>query len=222
MTPRWTILIATLAQRRARLERLLTCLMPQVDAVHGQVTVKALWNNGEQPIGWFRQQLLESATAEYVSFVDDDDEVPPYFVEKVLPLLDGVDYVGWRMQTYLNGTAMAPTFHSLRYKSWYSDDRGHYRDISHLNPVRRELTKGTSFCTDLERVASHEDMAWTEQMRGRLLTEHYIEDVMYLYWYEHNGDSIQHRLPEHSRLERLHVNSPHFSWLARPGERVLR
>lgn len=217
MIPRWTILIATLGQRRGKLERLLAGLMSQVDYALGQVTVHALWNNGERPVGYVRQDLLNSAEADYVCFIDDDDEVPPYYVDRVLPLLDGVDYIGWRMQAYINGHAMAPTYHSLRYTTWYQDGLGHYRDISHLNPVRRSLTEGTSFCADPENVVTHEDLSWTTQMRGRLHTEHYIGDVMYYYRYDQN-DSIQHGTPIAAGHERLEVPSKYFTYLKPPPE----
>ncbi len=181
--PVWTILIATHASRRFKLARLLDGLLPQVEDVNADpggasaVTVEALWNNGERPLGRVRQDLLEHATATYVCFCDDDDEVAPYYVDRALPLLDGeVDYIGWQIQCFFNGNKMKPAFHSLRYGSWSDDADGYYRDISHLNPVRRDLTTGTTFCAGWP-----EDVSWVEQMRGRLKTERYIEDEMYLY-----------------------------------------
>jgi hypothetical protein len=182
----WTILIATQGRRAAQLQRLLAGLLPQAEAAGGQVKVLALWNNGERRLGEVRQDLLWHATGTYVSFVDDDDEVPPYYVSAVLPLLDGtVDYIGWRMQCYIDGVAAKPTIHSLRYSGWHDDEDGYYRDITHLNPVRRQLALLGDF-----RTAWPEDSTWVASLRGHVRTEAFIDRPMYLYRYS-SSDSVQ-------------------------------
>lgn len=183
--PKWTILIATLGYRQHKLDHLLAGLLPQVSAAGGQVRVLALRNHAERPLGDVRQDLLEAADGEYVCFADDDDVLPDYYVGKVLPLLDGVDYVGWRMQCEVDGVRFLPTYHSLRYSSWFHDQHGWYRDISHLNPVRRALTEGTTF-----RAGWPEDTSWVGQLRGRLKTEHFIEECMY-YYFASTSDTVQ-------------------------------
>ena len=204
----WTILIATLGRRAGKLQTLLDALMPQVNAACGQVSVVTLRNHGERPLGRVRQDLLESATTDYVCFIDDDDMVPDYYVRRVLQELRySPDYVGWRMQCILNGAVMPPTLHSLRYSQWYEDGMGYYRDISHLNPVRRLATVGTSFCAGWP-----EDRAWVDQMRGRLVTERYIDDCMYFYR-ANSYDTVQDQKPEfHSGTYPVEVHSPNFTW----------
>lgn len=178
MRPRWTVLVATLGQRSDRFRRLLDALLPQLEPYAGRVTVLAYRNNGERPLSHVRQTLVEHATSDYVSFVDDDDLVPPYHVDEVTRCLeDDVDYVGWRMQCVLDGVPLKPTFHSLRYDRWWDDDRGYYRDVSHLNPVRREL----ALRADFRRGDPPEDVSWADQLRGQLKTECYVDRVMYLY-----------------------------------------
>jgi hypothetical protein len=78
----WSVLIATLASRKAKLARLLGVLLPQAEA-HGRVEVLGLHNNGERGLGDYKQALLEAAAGEYVSFADDDDLVEPDFVAAV-------------------------------------------------------------------------------------------------------------------------------------------
>lgn len=177
MTPRWNILIPTLGQRSDRFLTLLSKLLPQTETTNGDVHVTALWNNGERPLGAVRQSLVDGANGEYISFIDDDDQIPPFYVSKVFPLLDGIDYVGWRMQCIVDGTPLSPTFHSLRYASWSEDTRGYYRDISHLNPIRTELARQADFRLGLPP----EDVCWADQLRGKVHTEHFIDDIMYVY-----------------------------------------
>jgi len=145
-------------------------LLPQADEAGGMVTVEALWNNGERPIGRLRQDLLEHATSQYVCFVDDDDDVPADYVKTILPLLDGVDYVGFKVEV-AGGSVVE---HSLRHSGW--DGKPGYRDLSHLNPLRRQLALQSFFDGSYG-----EDRSWASQLRGLVLTEHFLDRVMYFY-----------------------------------------
>jgi hypothetical protein len=214
-SPRWTILVATLGQRRARLRRLLDTLLPQLDAAAGEVTVCALYNHGERPLGHVRHALLRDASSTYVSFVDDDDEVPEYFVDEALQRMDGVvDYVGWRMQCYVDGRAVKPTYHSLRYTHWWDDLEGYYRDVSHLNPVRTELAR----CGDFRRGTPPEDVAWVDQVRGHLKTEAYVDKVMYHY----HSSSVDSTWRGHGVVRpattRYDLSHPYFSYHSESSE----
>lgn len=216
MTSTWTILIATLGQRAARLERLLGQLLPQTDPYAGEVMVLALYNHGERSLGEVRQDLVEQASSTYVSFVDDDDELPDYHVDEVARcLLDPtVDYVGWQMQCYVDDTPLKPTYHSLRYGRWYEDVNGYYRDVSHLNPVRREL----ALRADFRRGIPPEDVSWADQVRPHVRREAYVDRVMYHYrsstvdstW---RGDGVQRVWHLRPRVEH-----PNFSWHPRSSE----
>ena len=211
MTPRWNILIATLAQRQDRFLRLLNELMPQVARYEGYVLVTAFWNRGEYSLGEIRQDLVTASDATYVSFVDDDDSVPPYHVEEVMKRLgrgdEGVDYVGWQMQCYSDGTPLKPTFHSLRYRGWYDDDQGYYRDVSHLNPIRREL----ALRADFRLGEPPEDVSWVDQVRGHVRTEEYVDRVMYHY-YSSSADSTWRGVTVDSQWRRPIVGHPHFTF----------
>jgi hypothetical protein len=204
---KWSILIATLARREDKLNLLLSDLGPQID---GQVEIVAYRNHGEHPLGHIRQSLVEAAEGEYISFVDDDDRVPEYYVSEMLPLLDGVDYIGFRMQAYLNDVPYKPTFHSLRYQGWSEDADGFYRDTSHLNPVRTALARQCDF----RRTDPPEDVAWADQMRALAITEHYIDRVMYHY-YSSSYDSAWrpgHEQPSGLPTDLPAVHVPNFRW----------
>jgi hypothetical protein len=173
---KWSVLIATIGQREDRFLALLKTLLPQTEGK--EIEVVAYWNNGERPLAEIRQSLVEFAKGEYVSFIDDDDQVPAYYCEKIYPLLDGVDYIGWRMQVWSNGEKLKPTFHSLKYTHWYDDNEGFYRNVSHLNPIKRNLALEAGFVAENE-VA--EDQPWAERAAKLAKTEHFIKDVMYYY-----------------------------------------
>jgi glycosyltransferase involved in cell wall biosynthesis len=207
----WTILIATLGQRAQRLKTLLDQLLPQIDkSGNGNVNVCALYNKGERPLGFVRHLLLESTTSDYVSFVDDDDELPNYFVAEVMSRLDGeVDYIGWQMQCILDGRKLKPTYHSLRYNTWAEDRKGFYRDISHINPIKTEIAK----LGDFRRGQPPEDVSWVEQVRPFVQTESYIDKNMYTY-HASSADSTWRtgaRIQK-GRMSRCRVQHAHFSY----------
>ncbi len=206
----WTILIATLGQRALKLRRVLDQLLPQIDAAgQGNVNICALYNNGERPLGHVRHALLTSATSDYVSFVDDDDEVPDYFVSEVVSRLGDVDYIGWQMQCYIDGRKMKPTYHSLRYNQWADDRRGYYRDISHVNPMKTEIAK----LGDFRRGVPPEDVSWVTQVRPHVSTESYIDKIMYHY-HSSSSDTTWRRGAriQRGRNSKCRVDHPHFSY----------
>lgn len=208
-SPSWTILIATIGRRIESLNQLLTCVLPQTESHRGSVRVLALWNNGEQRLADVRQALVDEATSDYVSFVDDDDELPDDHVQRVVcALATRPDYVGWAMQCYRDGVALKPTFHSLEYTGWFEDDVAYYRDVSHLNPVKREL----ALRCDFRRTEPPEDVAWATQLRPHVRSQEYIPDVMYCY---HSSSADSTWQPGSVRPEgftRATVEHPNFAW----------
>ena len=119
-----------------------------------------------------------------VCFVDDDDVVPCYYVSTILPLLDGVDIIGFEAQLYVDGD-LDPhrDYHTITAGSWYNTEDAFYRDISHLQPIRREV----ALAAPME--GGHgEDGRWADNMRALkvIKTEHYIDKIMYYYLFR-NG-----------------------------------
>ena len=181
---KWEIQILTMPSRKEFLERLLLNLRSQVAPYDGQVTIAVRMHDPSISLGANRQKMREESTAEYISAFDDDDWPADNLVARVFPLLDGVDYVGWRVQASEDGRDLpGPTYHSLLCGGWfdktYSDGtKSWHRDISHLNPIRRELALAVPMYGGFA-----EDSRWANDLRalGIVKTEHYIEETMYFY-----------------------------------------
>lgn len=182
--PDWTILIATVGERNERFYKLAKKLLQQTEPYKGKVQLLVYWNNYEWPLGEVRQFLVEQAESEYISFVDDDDDVPDYYVKEVMKALKkNPDYVGWQQQLWHNGEKMKPTFHSIKYRDWSEDEKGWYRDVSHLNPIKRGIALKTSFGSSQD---TPEDESWARRIAPHVETEEYIDKVMY--FYQHTSD----------------------------------
>jgi hypothetical protein len=179
---KWSILILHEPGRSALLERLMAALRPQVQGKDDVEIIVRPFDKGLD-LGSNRQAMIEAAKGEYVSQIDDDDLVADNYVSTIYPLLDGIDYIGFQLQMYMDGDKQVPTFHSLRYKEWSGDSKGWYRDISHVNPMRRELALQVPM-----RGGPGEDARWAAELRnkGVVKTEHYISEIMYLYYFRSN------------------------------------
>lgn len=200
---KWQILILSQPSRAKYLERLLGMLESQIMKRLEEVEIQIRIFDRNFRLGENRQMMLNKATADYVCFVDDDDLVAWNYVDRILPLLDGVDYVGFRVQTFTDGVPLLPTIHSIRYDRWHADERGHYRDISHLNPIRRELALMAPMFG-----GRAEDARWADGIRrqGVVKTEHFVDEVMYFYYYrtrKEDGGLARTEVVDQSKMDRL-------------------
>ncbi len=173
---KWQILILSAPGRNEFIRQLLAQLVLQTDGVDVGVSIQN--HSGIETIGEAREQMRRKSSAYYINFVDDDDLLAPDYVSRILPLLDGVDQIGFKVQGYHNGQMMKPTIHSLYCGSWWENEYGFHRDISHINPMRRELALQVPMSG-----GPGEDHRWANAMRGKVKTEHYIPNVLYHYLY---------------------------------------
>lgn len=216
MSPTWTILIPTLGQRSAELKRLLDVLLPQTEPYSGRVQVVALWNNGEIPIATIRQTLLMSAQSSHISFIDDDDLVPAYYVRDIMRALEyDVDYVGWVVEIRYPERGSQLAYHSLQYGEWYTRDQKLYRDITHTNVMRTSIAKTADFRQSRRYKA--EDRIWSVQLRkSRLLVrEVYIDRIMYYYLYDPKSSDTwrdPRRVHRNRKFTPLQIDHPNFTW----------
>lgn len=180
---KWEILCLTQPARERFLHRLKSVLVPQLES-HSDIRFVTRLFDKKMDLGSNRQAMIDDSTAEWVNFIDDDDLVAHDYVSSIRDLLDDpIDYVGFRLQLFIDGTKQKPTVHSLRYKEWNADQDGFYRDISHLNPIRREITSHARMSGGVG-----EDARWAEALRtsGLLKHEHFIDRVLYFYYFRTN------------------------------------
>lgn len=133
----WDILMCSIVHRTEMLAELLGELERQM--VPG-VGVRVFRDNLETVYGTKCQRLLDSSTADYISFLDDDDWIAEDFIETIMAALEeGPDYVGFKVLYTEDGIPQQPVFHTLQYGGWVNAPEALYRDIVHFNPIRRDL-----------------------------------------------------------------------------------
>lgn len=196
--PLWQILVPTLDNDRRRnfLERLMSHLRPQLVA---GVEVVTLADAGELSIGAKRQAMLENATAEWVSFHDDDDIPGPQHVASVLSAIaSDVDVVGFLLAYYVDGREIGAAVHSYTAESYQFPAvprRPRWRRMNrlpnHLNPVRRELALRVGY----KPLDSGEDSDYARRLARLVPTprETFIPEYLYTYDYRRDrGDELTH------------------------------
>src|SRR3954464_12448191 len=128
----WDILICSIEHRADMLDALLVELGLQL--VPG-VGVRVFRDNLETVYGEKCQRLLDSSTADYVSFLDDDDWVAEDFVETIMEALYlEPDYVGFKVLYTVDGEPQMPVFHTLKYGGGGEKPGGPDRHTAPLQP----------------------------------------------------------------------------------------
>jgi hypothetical protein len=207
----WQVLITSIPHRHDKLLALLDALDKQAQPGFGVLLYR---DNLQQPVAVKRQVLLEAATANYVSFVDDDDEVPGWFVFTIMSALSlQPDYVGFPVACYVDGGFEKTAEHSLRYTQWQTWPERYVRDITHLNPLRRELALLGRF-DEKDGIADDgrgEDGRWADSVRasGLVREEEWISQVMYRYYFDTGDCHLTKRKPMRGPLP----NIPDYPWL---------
>lgn len=150
------------------------------------VQVLTLADAGEWSIGAKRQALLLDATARYVSFVDDDDDVSPEYVPEILAALSGADapdIVGFRLRYVEDGEWRGAAVHSYAAATIATPAvRGVKRMErlpNHLNPVRRELALRVGF----KSMNHGEDADYAHRLAAFAPRERFIDAELYTYLY---------------------------------------
>jgi hypothetical protein len=211
--PKWTILVPTLGQREELFARLMGVLLPQLDA-YPQVRLLAWRNNGRPTLGEIRDGLIAAAIAagaEYVSFIDDDDLVPEYYVAEIVnALVSRPDHVGFKLEYTTNDTGREIVEHSLRYSRWGRTDGVLHRDFTHLDPIRAVFAREGLF--SLCRSGRAEDRVWVKQVRRHLVTESYIDKIMYHYLFRDDTTSWQDPKTIVPKAGRPAIDHPAFAW----------
>lgn len=187
----WDILICSIPHRTDQLTELLAeferQLMPRVG-------VHVYRDNLNIEYGTKCQALLDSSTAEYVSFFDDDDWPAKDFVKTIVRALKKKpDYVGFNVQFTEDGMPQMPVYHSLQYDGWVNNPEALYRDIVHFNPIRRELAIQSRW-----EGGGGADIHWAAGLRalGCVETEVYIDRELYHYRHEGLNFTIPARMAD--------------------------
>lgn len=177
-----SILICTIPERKELFDALRVNLFRQ--ALESKGDVEIIDNGaarGTLTIGEKRQRLLEQAQGDYVVYFDDDDKPSPYYVDEILKALESnPDCVGFNILMTTNGANPETCIHSLRNKVWEKRRGKYLRNVTHFNPVRRELALQVGF----KSISFGEDKEYADRISLLCKSEVFIDKYLFDYRYE--------------------------------------
>lgn len=182
---RLSILIPTLDERQTLFERIYARLQGQIhdQRLEDRVEIRSCRDNREHSVGVKRNWLIAQAQAEFVVFVDDDDDVSERYVQLFVKTIEehpDIDCIGIQGTILFQGAHPRPFVHSLRYQEYFSQYGVYYRPPNHLNPIRRAIALRYPFAD----INYSEDMDWALRLcRDRALrTEVMLDEPIYTYY----------------------------------------
>ena len=184
MKTKWSILIPSTEIRRGMTMELVDEFLDQIESnnLNGIVEVVTLFDNGESSIGKKRNELMELAKGEYISFFDSDDKPSNVYVSKCMEgISQGVDCCSLKGVITWDGTKPELFEHSLKYNEYKTteNDIKYERYPNHLNCIKKSLIFDFKF----PEINHGEDTDFATQIHKAnvLKNEYYIEEIMYHY-----------------------------------------
>ena len=178
----WSILICTVPNRACFFDPLLAKLKKQVLDAGAEGLVEVLYevDSGAMMIGDKRNILLDRASGEYISYVDDDDYVSDDYVKLLFAaMMERPDCVGIVGEVFMGNLQYKPFIHSIAYSAQGEAKEFFFRPPNHLNPIRRTIAMKHRF-PSLDR---SEDTEYSLSIveSGDLKTQIMVDTPVYFY-----------------------------------------
>jgi len=190
----FSILICSITSRKLLFERLYQFLTAQIteEDVSDKIEILVFEDDCVYPVGVKRNMLIESASGDFVAFIDDDDWVSDTYISNIYTVLKSnpkIDCVGFKGKIINESFGYKPFTHSINNKNYTEDNSCYYRPPNHLNPIRRELIKNVKF----PHKNFGEDFDWSMEVAngGILKNEVFIDKYLYYYYYNFRLSATQ-------------------------------
>jgi glycosyltransferase involved in cell wall biosynthesis len=176
---RLSILIPTIEERKSLLSRLLFGLEQQLTD-----EVEVIVYDGRIPAGDKYNQMFKIAKGDFIVCVDDDDYLADDYVSKVVPKLNNIDFLGYKILTLNNGRYWMTIEHKLENENVWTKPPYSRRQLSHKCPIKREIAK--QFAFDNHYTADRE---WLDKISqsGLVKKGEYIDSFLYIYDFWESG-----------------------------------
>ena len=191
-TKRLSALIPSLSSRSHLLAELRKELNGQI-GLKSEIEVIASTDDGTKTVGQKRNELIQSASGEYVVFIDDDDQISDNYVHEIMKALESnPDCIG--LLGYMTTNGGRPKAFKLSKELEYGEDAYYYyRPTNHLCPVKREIALQIKYPE--KNLGEDYDYAMRLKASGLLKKEIFIDKQIYHYRFNTNLTATQKRLP---------------------------
>lgn len=189
-----TICIGAIPERFEKAFSLYTRLMAEVAGRPVQVLL--IMDNKVMQIGQKRDALVQIAAGKYVSFIDDDEDFFPGYVEFMVDACrKDPDVITFMQKSTINGKSYTVNFNldafnrnnpDAELEQSKLDKKGNYSDITrppfHVCGWKHELARTEHFAA----VGYGEDWDWAKRVLQKVKTQYHIPGFMHHYIYDSN------------------------------------
>jgi hypothetical protein len=161
-------------------ERQLQSLQWRIEEQIGGQAVEhlILSDNRKRSIGAKRQALLDIARGQYITFVDDDDDIADSYVEELLTAAaSGADVITFLQGATYNGKQSVVDFQLGQGDHGFAPGCITNRDAWHVNAWRRSRVAHCQFGES----NYGEDLTWCQQARRMAQTTVHIPKILHFY-----------------------------------------
>lgn len=204
---RLSVLICTVHTRRNTFgPKIAEQIYSQYEALpvedQARVEVLILCDAKSMMLGAKRNSLVDIASGDYITFVDDDDRLADDYLSSLLGATSSdADVITFLVSVSLNGGEPKICRYSKDFPHDHNTASEYQRIPNHITCVKRELASQVSF----PHIPKGEDSAYAVLLHPLLKTEHAIDRVLYYYDY---SDATTETQPKRGGKLRMRNRTP--------------
>lgn len=182
-----SILICSLPNRLEKLKPIIDSLRHQ--SIGKSVQILYLGDNKSMTVGEKRNKLLDLADGWYITFIDDDDQIKPNYLPRIMEAIKEVpEVITFQVEKFFNGQQDRTQKFSREYgRNHRSPDKKFNLMLpNHLCVWRKDVIKERFPHKNLA-----EDHQWAEMMLPHYSNEFHIDEVLYTYNFDKSVTETQ-------------------------------
>lgn len=160
----WSILIATVPSRKAKVKKLLEKL-ERLTKDYDDIQIFCLYDNMKISTGAKRQKLLNMTDSAYISFLDDDDDISEDYISEIYP----------HIKPYIHDIVSF----NVHYKDNVGGDKIY--DFTEYPPTHVHLRKRENLVHPFADIKTGEDREWMLVNSPFFHDIYHIPKVLYTY-----------------------------------------
>lgn len=186
---KWSVLLLGIPERIDALKKIILKLNEQVAKLHikKEIEILTLIDNKVRSVGNKRQSLIDISKGEFISFIDDDDDISDDYIESIYNTIltnCNVDVITFKQIAKINNDPDTPIIFSLKHEK--NDDyiAGHLikRKPFHMCVWNSKIAKTVKF----PDISKTEDWFWLKQLCEISKTEFHIDKFLHYYIFNSN------------------------------------
>jgi glycosyltransferase involved in cell wall biosynthesis len=178
---KWSICICHYEseERNSSLKNLLENLNKQIEEnnLSEQIEILIETDNGDITVGSKRNKLIDKCSGEYISFIDDDDQVSENYIKSIYQKMDGITEIIFIKINHLIDDEFNRVIIPSKFIESIFDNMYFTKNYYHLCPHKVELAKQVYF----PEISFMEDIQYSVNLDTLLNHTQSIEQPLYFY-----------------------------------------